>query len=104
MKTKSVKNYLQRVVLSILRTQPDGLPISLLVHNSPKVLTRNDLHRIAKQWLPESMHQVRSVYISRYSEQNGQRNKNFPYLYAYIFIFARQVSVVILNIYFQADC
>ena len=65
MKTKSAKNYLQRVVLSILRTQPDGLPISLLVHNNPEVLARNDLHRIAKQWLPESMHEVQSVYICR---------------------------------------
>lgn len=57
-KTQPVKDYLQRVVLSILRTQPEGLLISLIVYNNPSILFSTELHRIAKQWLPCKMHEV----------------------------------------------
>ena len=103
-KTDAAKNYLQRVVLSILRTQPDGLPISLLVHNNPKLLSRNDLHRIAKQWLPESMHQVRSLCICRNSEKVDNTTQ---YLRIYILLLLYLSSAVDIiwdnEYYFQAD-
>ena len=58
-KTQAVRDYLQRVVLSILQTQDDGTLISLMVYNNPKILVSTELHRISKQWLPRNMHEVK---------------------------------------------
>ncbi len=70
---EAVKNYVHRVLLHVWRIQENGVVISLVVHSNAQTLQSEELHRLARKWLPNHMHKVRPLETGQNNDEKGPR-------------------------------